>query len=252
MSKLAETLQRAQRGGTAAIGFATAATATKVAPLLLVARLSPDDHPGVTSVVAAGADAWIFAGRLPSAEVKSALAQAPERPWGLVGDKAPMPSIEEIKQAGADFVIVSAPEAPAAWMALEEGPGWVLEVNPDWGDSLLRAAESLSLDALYLAEAIAPTQLTVERALGLRRMAQLAQRPLLVSLQGNWGSADLQALMAVGGLGVVVEGEQCLKELRPILDQLPRLGRPPRGPREAMLPHPQEALSPVIPVEEEE
>lgn len=253
MSKLSERLRRAQRGSTAAIGFGTAAAAaTKVAPLLLLARLSPGDLPGATAAVASGADALIFVGGLPSAEVRSALAEGPQIPWGLTSGDALSSSIEEVKEASADFVIVSAAKGRASWMNAEKGPGWGLEVSLDWADSLLRAVDSLPLDVVYLAEALPSDQLSVEQALRLRRVAQLAQRPLLVPLEGSWGSADLQALMATGALGVVAEGDAALKELRPLLDQLPARGRRPGGHMEAALPRPPEALASAPPNEEDE
>ncbi len=253
MSKLSERLRRAQRGSTAAIGFGTtAAAATKVAPLLLLARLSPDDLPGATAAVASGADAIIFVGGLPSAEVRTALAEGPQIPWGLASRDALPPSMEEVKEASADFVIISAAKGRASWMNAEEGPGWGLEVSLDWADSLLRTVDSLPLDVVYLAEALTSDQLSVEQALRLRRVAQLAQRPLLVPLAGSWDSADLQALMATGASGVVSEGDAALKELRPLLDQLPPRGRRPGGHMEAALLRPPETPTSAPPNEEDD
>lgn len=238
MSRLSDMLERASQGGMSTIGFGVAGR-TKAAPLVLLARLKSPEAARSNDSVEAGADAIVLT--LEGAESIASLSlEAGEVPWGAHLLSVSRENAEALKEKGCDFVVFGA-EGTEAMVLRETDLGKVLRVDPKTPDSSVMALGSLSIDALWVSgEAI--SRPTVQEVIALRRLARLAQKPLILELPDNFGPEALEGLVGAGAMGVVVgwssEADSArLASLREAINSLPRPERQER-PGGALLPLP--------------
>lgn len=202
MSKITDAMRRAMRREARPIGFATTSSAAN-ATMLVVARPGTDKPEAVAK---AGADAVLLA------EVsKNGLLWGSEAPIeGARGTKT-------LRDAGCDFVVFDA-DTTAAAALLEDGLGYIMRVDLDASEALLRGIEGLPLDAV-LVPALGGA-LTVRRTLDLRRLVAFVRKPVIVPVDAGITAAELEALRDCGVIGVVVEGAAGAKALRVTVDKL--------------------------------
>lgn len=228
MSKLSDRIRRAAKVEPAPFGFAAAARRPASPTMLTVVRLSASESGKAADAVKAGADAVIVSGDAGK------LKDAGEAILGVAPDKPDRKVISALREAGADFVVLST-DAPAEAM-LEEKIGFVVELRSELDDTHLRLLADLTLDAVIVP---APkTPFTVERLLGLRRVAALARAPLLVEDDGGADTPLLQLLRDSGAAGVIVGGSAIGKfsEIRERILAIPVRGKRREEHAEALVP----------------
>ena len=238
MSKLSDAMRRALRREARPIGFA--ATATKpIATMLVLARVSAPAE--AAEAAARGADAVITttAAHLPRG-TDAAI-------WGTEAPVQGRAGAQALREAGADF-LVFADDATDASVLLEEDLGFIMRIDLDAEDTLLRTVESLPLDAL-LAPGLEGT-LTVRRTLDLRRLTAFARKPLILPVTPDIDATALEALRDCGVIGVVAEGAAGVAALRPTIDTLAPRRRPKDGRSVSVLPGGAVAVSHVDEPEE--
>jgi hypothetical protein len=232
MSRLADKIKRAGRVEPAPIGFGAPPERRASATILCLLRLEKDEAKKVAQAAAA-ADAVIITGVEPG-KLADSLKKLGDVTAGLRLENAKRSDVAAAREAGADFVILD--EESAADAVLEEKTGLVLTVDPDAGDTDLRALAGLSLDALDVGPLGEP--FTLRRLMSLRRVSLLSQTPLLVDVPAGIEASRLEALREAGVAGVVLDGRSADK-LQTLLDavlSLPPRGRRREGRTEALLP----------------
>jgi predicted Fe-Mo cluster-binding NifX family protein len=228
MSKLSDRIRKAGKAESAPFGFAAAARPAPAPSLITVVRLN-NDAGKAGDAAKAGADAVIVtgdAGKLKDVSGDAVL--------GVAADKLDRRAASALREAGADFVVLS--QADLAEPMLEEKLGFVLELRSDLDDVRLRLLGDLGLDAMILPAPAKP--LTVERLVELRRVAALARTPLLVEDDGGAEASLLQLLRDSGVAGVVVPASAIgkLSGLRERIVALPARGKRREEHVEALVP----------------
>jgi len=199
------------------MGFRVTAAKASKPRMLLVAAVTPGDTERLSGLVD-GADAGLLSIAKPGAGAK-ALGQlagaVPDIPWGGWLKEAGKEGV------GGDFVVFPAEKAALALFEDEE-PGKVLEVEPWLEPGLLKAVDSLPVDAVLIA--VEDNQfLTWHHLMLFQRCVNILSKPLLVLVPPGVTAAELGALWEAGVRGVVVKaGEEGLVVgIRQMLDKLP-------------------------------
>lgn len=245
MSRLGDAIRRASRREAAPLGFGAAAGSRASPSMLCLALLPAGEASRAGEAAARGAAAVILDGADPARlgegqELKGIV-------WGARPARADRETVAGLARAGADFIVLD--REGAAEALLEEGPGFILALDQDLPDSLLRTLETLPLDALLLPPLAG--DYTLERLLALRRISLLSRTPLIVPTDAEASTSRLHALREAGVVAVLVEGKglEGLPALRQRIEALPARGRRREERPEPVLP----GLTPSpAPVGEEE
>ena len=186
MSKLSDAIRRVTRVEPTPMGFAPVAV-KKQPTMLLAAQL------GAGTTAPAGADIVIAAAQHAPAAASNGGSEQPLR-GALVEGAGERPE-------GFDFLVFEADAAPAS-VLLEEDAGLVMSPPADLSDSLLQALQWLPLDALLVRWEGA---VTVRRLLELQRLSGFSRKPLLLVVNDEPASPELEALREAGVIGIVVD-----------------------------------------------
>lgn len=233
MSKLADRIKRCSRVEAGPLGFGLGAQRESAATATMLCLLRLDKDQAKKADKDSGADAVIVGGVDPG-KLSGVAKKLGEAPLGLRLDEAEREAVQAAREAEADFVVLDG--SAEAEALLEENVGLVLRLDGDLGDTELRALAGLPLDAIEIAPVEEP--FTLRRLMALRRVALLAQTPLLVEVEPGISASRLEALRDAGVVGVILDGKSASKlgALRKTVAALPPRGRR-RGERaEALLP----------------
>lgn len=243
MSKFIDKLKSVSAGGLAPLGFRAGGAKPKPR-MLLVAHIS---EPG-TEPDFSGADAVLIS--VPKAGAKSPktlFQAAPRIPWGGWLKEVGRGEVQQLVEIGADFVVFPAASLSRAVLE-DEKLGKLIEVEPTFDASLLKAADGLPLNAVIMAAA--KPSLSWRELMLCRRGANMLTKPLLVVVSPDITSGELQALCEAGVSGVVV-GDKWAK-LHRMIGKLPPPRAGGRRKAEPLLPRLNSRASTVSEEEEEE
>jgi len=131
--------------------------------------------------------------------------------------------------------------------------GRILHVESSLNDGLLRAINSLPVDAIFVES---KDSLDWYGLMGLQRLSGMVSKPLLATVPPNVAGAELKALWEAGVDGVVIEisaGQKAglLEQLRQEISKFASSARK-RGKTEALVPFSIEGKETDIEPEEEE
>jgi hypothetical protein len=183
MSKLSERMRRAARAESRPVGLVVTATAPQPT-MLVVAEASAKD----AAKAAEDADAVLLSEDAGADAVKAAAAGGV--PIGVRLPKGDRAQVATLREAGADFFVLS--EDAAASALMEEEVSYILEVAGEPTDTDLRALEALQLEAILAPPVDAA--LTIRRSVGLRRFVAFARKPLMLPVAAEIAAPDLEAL----------------------------------------------------------
>ena len=251
MSKLLEKLERVSRGSTQALGFRAAAAATRGSSIVLIAALSEGNAKAAT-IARQDADAVLISpAKLDGEGLKQIVDSLAEVPWGVSAKEVTTGELSRIKEMGCDFLVFDVAKSPPALLR-EEGMARIVEIQPSLAYGLVRAIESMPIDAVLIG-AEGEVALSIHQLMTYYHVANLVRKPRVVPVPIDVTGEDLDQLVKVGIAGVVVdlegglEGE--LSRLRKAIDALlPSRGR--KGKLEPLLPN--IGPSQVTELEEEE
>jgi hypothetical protein len=182
MSKLSDRMRRAGRAESRPVGFTAAATAAQPS-MLVVAALAAGETAGDTT-----ADALLLPeGSTPEAVTAAAAAGAPV---GVRAPKADRATVAALREAGADFFVLS--DEAAASALTDEDASYILEIDGERTDTELRGLDGLAIEAV-LAPAV-DGALTIRRTINLRRLVAFTRKPLLLPVDPGMDAGDLEAL----------------------------------------------------------
>ncbi len=223
MSKLSDAIRKTTRPILSPIGFQPGAARKPVPTLLLVATLRSGSEADARRVASAGVDCLLLAPEEAWGEALVVAAKAVgDMPVGLWLRNADPDAVKSAREAGIDYLVFS-DENTKAEVLIDEKLGFVLSLAEGEDDTMLRSLGTLSLDAMLVS--YWEGELTVRRALELRRLAALSQKPLMLSVSTDVGAGELEALRDAGVTAVIVDGERTaeddLKRLRETIMALP-------------------------------
>jgi hypothetical protein len=257
MSRFIDKLKRVSQLAPQPMGFKVVQPVSKPR-MLLVARLPQVDVDNLADYVS-GADAILLPIAKLTSEAKKLreIVQAmPDIPWGGLLTGTRQDRIKRIVQAGGDFVVFP---ANASLKILEdEEVGKVLEVEASLDEGLLRTADELPVDAVFITDQEKSGYfLTWHHLMSFMHSANLLTKPLLVSVPASVTAGELQAIWEVGVDGVVADTEVGqpvgkFKKLRQMIDSLALPSKRRRVKAAALFPHLRGETGTVTVEEEEE
>lgn len=183
MSKLSEQMRRAARAESRPVGFTSVATAPR--PTLLVIA---ETAAAGAAKAAASADALLLPDSAGDEAIKAAAKTGV--PVGVRLSKGDRARVTALREAGADFVVLT--EEASASALMDEDLSYILDVPGEPSDTDLRALDALSLEAILAPPVDAA--LTIKQSVGLRRFVAFARKPLMLPVDGAIDAADLEAL----------------------------------------------------------
>ena len=244
MSILQEKLENLSKARPAPMGFGSSSSRKNPPPFLVIASLNKTSLPLASKIMQGGADLLL------ADESEGPLA---ELPWGTRMVKGNPDQLERLRQQGCDFVVFAA-ETTSAGILSEEGLGKVLEVESPLSEGFLRVIEDLPVDAvLQKGESIPLTVQVLASYLSLR---QLCAKPLLVWVDPEIDTKELEVLRDAGVNGLMVEVKKSsdVGRLTGLCKTVASLG-PPKRPREramALMPSLTRSTKAVSPDEDDD
>jgi len=152
MSKLLDKLERISEGRTQPLGFGAAVTRGKSLPMVIVASVPLGNAKLAAIAAKAGADALLMTikhqEKMDKALAKLSSAET-DIPWGVSLNAVTKDEVEQLIEMGCDFVVFAPDKTPAAVLG-EERIGKVLQIDSSLSDSLAKAINRLSIDAVLL------------------------------------------------------------------------------------------------------
>ena len=230
MSELIDRLEKAGQTSPAPMGFgAMAHRATQENPFLLVGALSVQElgqWEGEAPV-----DAYLV--DIEQAEAVPEAGQALQgRLWGARLPRLDRATMESLKEAGCDFVVLS-PDSTEGAVLLVEEVGKLVTVSPELDEDTARAINDLPLDGVVFRPDGALRPLTVGRLMELDKVRSLVDRPFVVEAAEPLETEEVDSLRELGIYGLLVPLREAatLEALRRAVDALPRRRRSTRGER---------------------
>lgn len=257
MSKFIDNLKKVCESGPPPIGFLSRKQSVRECRMQVLAMVAPENLDRASEFIK-GADAVLLpiAGENPTKKRLTGFAGAAGGvPWGgwLKGKST---GVTDLVKAGCDFVVFSSRIELS--MTVDDKMGKILEVEPSIPDALLRAANSLPVDAVLIDDdSLKECPLTWQHLIQYQRCAALLTKPVLAVVPVDAGSEELKLLWEAGIDGAVVDTEglapEQLETFRKTLDDTKF---PPRGRRHekpgAILPRSDHRQAAVEQEEEEE
>jgi hypothetical protein len=227
MSKLITRLKQLTRTEPQQMGFKTKQSDTPKVKIQLIASLPQDKAAKLVDYVT-GADAGLI--RISKAgyvtETLQSISQAaPDIPWGAWLSASNESEIKQSMEAGCDFIVFPAAGTPFVPFKDSE-VGKILEIGSSVGDSLLRTANILPVDAVILSvKQVEEDVLTWEHLMDFQRFAGILNKPLMVPVPTKLTDDEILAIWEAGVNGLVidlstVDSQDTLKVLRQQIDEL--------------------------------
>ena len=213
MSELIDKLERASKGAAQPLGFRGAASRERIAPILLIAAVDSGDPGQAEAAAQGGVDAAIIDPAVDGAAALNGVA------FGVRLDVA-----QAADPDGADFQVFASDDTTLAALAGDDRT-IVMDVSPDLDDHLLRALDSLPVDA-FLVRLNDEGALTVRQLMRLGRVRNATSRWLLAQVAALPSKEEAELLRDAGVAAIVVSAggltADAIRETREMLVDIPR------------------------------
>lgn len=149
-----------------------------------------------------------------------------ETPWGAWLGTGESPDLQQMIEAGGDFIALESPLTAAE--LLQEDVGSILKVDLSGDRFLLSAIGDLPVDAVLMDLGRGSGALTIADVMRCQWLAGLLDKPLLVAADRELSDKEMRLIWDVGVSGIVVEvaddrGREVLaREFQLIKDLPPR------------------------------
>lgn len=193
MSKFRDRIRATAGRRGAPLGFG--APRTEAAVRYLVVAALADSAEAARAAAAAGADAIVYTG--PIADAAAIVQAAGGAPVGVRIEAATDDDARALATAGADFLLFDA-DRTAATALLGNELGHVLLLPVDATEEYLKLLAPLDLDAVAVPEHV--TAIPVREQLRVRRVADTAGKPLIVTVDGPVDARTLEVWRDAGGV----------------------------------------------------
>jgi hypothetical protein len=256
MSRLSDKFQKAAKLSVQTMGFRTSQKTVQEPGLLLIVSATPEALKNKADMGKAGA----ILIRPESAPVTPESARKiaemyTDMPVGVYIEDADEKETDSIAEAGCDFLVFP-PSCRIFNAAEEKKTGRIIQVESSMDDSLLRAVNSLPVDAVIAADTFTGGAMSWHELLIFQHLANSFNKPLIVNIPPDVTEAELKALFEAGADGVIAENSAMktggLKKLQELIGRLPPRSARKRGKVDVTLPHGGGAAPPAPGEEEEE
>ncbi len=256
MSRLSDKFQKAAKLNVQTMGFRTSQKTAREPSLLLILSITPEALKNKADMDKAGA----ILIRPESAPVTPESAREiaeiyTEIPVGVYIEDADEKVTDALAEAGCDFLVFP-PSSRLFSVSEEKKTGKIIQVESSMDDSLLRAVNSFSVDAVIAADTFTGGAMSWHELLIFQHLANTISRPLIINIPPDVTEAELKALFEAGADGVIAEDSALkaggLKKLQELIGKLPPRSARKRGKVDATLPHGGGGAAAPAPDEEEE
>jgi hypothetical protein len=226
MSKLIDKFNKAAQSSPQPMGFRTNRIAPSEPGMILIAAA------GIAEIEKSGRDidnAGAVLLRLDQAKLgdkatRKIIDSLLKIPWGLYLEDTGEADAAAITDAGVDFIVF--PPSGRVWTPPEGSKmGRILEVESSLDDGLIRAANSLPVDAVLITDTFEAGSLFWHQLMIYQHMNNLISRPLIVNAPAGVTGTEIKALSEAGVDGIIVDvsgmKEGRLKELREAIAKMP-------------------------------
>ncbi len=256
MSRLIDKFHKAAQSSAPPMGFRTSRSAAPEPGLLIIVSVAPDAIKNTDDISnASGALVRPDSSPVTAASIKEIVEAMPDIPVGLYLEDADDKEVAAMTGAGCDFLVFPASSRISATPA-DKKPGRILQVDSSMDDSLLRAINSLPVDAVMVADTFEGGALVWHELMIFQHLANMLAKPPIINIPPNITEAELKALWEAGADAVVVEASAMkaggLKKLRETIGKLPPRSKRKRGKIDALLPRTGGESGAVTPPDEEE
>lgn len=229
MSKLIERLEKVDAASTPPLGFGASRPQGKPASMVLIAQ--PPHFAALQADFCIETPETI-AVAIAEGDLKAVKATAGDTAWGIWPiepaasespvERAPREPLDELKEQGADFLVVGL-DFQAEVLA-EEGLGRVLLLPSPVPEELARSLEELPVDAV-LVECGDSFEINLSDLVRVHSVRELTSKPLLVHVSCPLGKTEVTLLQDAGVQGLVVAFSNITAEeaaqIREAIDNLP-------------------------------
>ena len=239
MSKLMKRLRQVCECSSPPMGFKKGA-AQPDRQMALLASLPPGRRSMAGGLNLAEIDAVLFhssdlAGEATLQEISGILG---ETPWGAWLGAGESPDLQQMIEAGGDFIALQSPLAAAG--SLQEDLDSILKVDLSGQRFLLSAIGDLPVDAVLMDLGEGDGALTVADIMRCQWLAGLVDKPLLVASNRDLSDKEMRLIWDMGVSGIVVEvaddrGKEVLSRGFQLIKDLPPRTRK-RGEDHVVLP----------------
>jgi hypothetical protein len=256
MSRLFDKFQKAAKSSVQTMGFRTARAAAPEPGIMLIVSAAPEALKNKTDFSDAGAILVRPNDKpLSAAGVKKIAETFDDIPVGLYLEDTDDKEMAAFADAGADFFVFP-PSSRISTPSEGKKSGRILEVESSMDDSLLRAVNSLPVDAVLAADTFTGGAMSWHELMIFQHMANSFIKPLIIYLPPDVTGAELKALWEAGADGAVVDAAALkaggLKNLQELISKLPQRSARKRGKVDATIPRGGGAAAAPAPDEEEE
>lgn len=230
MSKLSDLLKQASQAYVRPMGFAPVQSRQQALPMVLIAQIDSLDAAAVDAAVSAGAEAVLAPMGVASdaVAVKSAKNAAGRALLGGVLDAGGKDDVARLERDGCDFLLIRNTNVAAEVLSSDDENGKLLELDPNWPDTMLRGVDGLQVEGVVYRIAGSET-LTINHLLQLRRAAGLAGKPLFIAAPAGLPATTASVLRDAGAVGLIVPSG-AVAEYKETVRNLP----PPKRQKERM------------------
>lgn len=241
MSKLIKKLRQITDNSVTPMGF-KAASAAPVQRMLFIALITPAKARPAIQPPDFPVDAMMIQSQNLKNELKNikriAGNQPADFPLGIWFEPMTELDNQELKEAGVDFLLFIASQAPAA--LLQDEIGKVLKIDLKDDDGLIMSIDQLAIDALLIDFRESQGKLSVLQLMNCQRIACLTSKPLLIATQQELAKDEIKTLWEAGVNGIIVEAteenRQDMEKICRLIKDLPPVTRKTKG-RRASLPN---------------
>ena len=231
MSRLADTLSRLGQTDPARIGFGQQQSRSKTPLILLAGKISRGEAPGE---VAGALDLVVF-------EVDGAVLPKPpddwKGAWGVSLARADTETLDALKEAGCQFVLISA-ETAGSVVLRDDGMDRGIAVSGELTDRRARAIEDMPFEFIVIQHDAGSSIETVAGVIALQETVSLFNMHVFLEVSKLPSSDTLEALRDLPVSAVLFDADGAdVKELAQLRDAIAKLEqREDRGKRVPTLP----------------
>jgi hypothetical protein len=240
MSRLIDKFNKATKSTAQPMGFRTSRAAAPEPGLFLIVKTAPDILKNHSDINSAAAVLIKAEGEMPAARNISKMIEGLEDvPAGLYLQDADDEGIAAMIEAGCDYFIFPA-SVKVFTVPDEKKTGRIIEIESAMDDSLLRAVNSLPVDAAMVADTFTGGAMSWHELMIFQHLANTIAKPLIINIPADIADTELKALFEAGADGVVVDASALkpggLKKLQELIGKLPPRSARKRGKVDATLP----------------
>ncbi|HIE17290.1 MAG TPA: hypothetical protein EYP71_03745 [Dehalococcoidia bacterium] len=203
MSKFIEKLKRAYLGPTHSIGFRKSPEAENP-PVLLIASLMGANLAQAEAMAAEMDSAIVSSADVNAKDFGQLVKVIGDVPLGLLVESTDKGDIAKLIEFGSDFVVF---DLKTPFEAVnKENMGKILKIERSLDQGLVKCIHGLPLVVDGVMVAGEEPLITIEALLTYQRVAELLDKPLLVTLGTLPTKGELQALYEAGVNGLVLPG----------------------------------------------